>query len=252
MIVFVIGCARSGTSILGELMGSHHKVFYLGERMQATWNKGVETGHHYMTKNDVTLEREKDIKSCFVGHESGYVVEKCPPNILRISFIHAIFPEAKFIHIIRDGRDVACSLLPGLANSWQHLKPPGWHKIERLYDDPLKRGAWLWQSALRLGLIDIFAKDHLQIKYEDLVHDPLGTAVRVFSYLKMVIDPDVVAFCSKIQNRTIGSYQAKGQSHWFRNNHKVRVGRWIENIPENQIEEVESLCQPMLERLGYD
>lgn len=41
------------------------------------------------------------------------LVEKNPRHTLRIPFLKAIFPDAKIIHIVRDGRDVTCSLVPG-------------------------------------------------------------------------------------------------------------------------------------------
>ena len=39
-------------------------------------------------------------------------VEKSPRNILRVPYVRAIFPEARIVHIVRDGRDVACSMVP--------------------------------------------------------------------------------------------------------------------------------------------
>lgn len=251
MIAFIIGCARSGTSILGELMGSHEHICYIGERAQHIWHDGVVTGHHYMNAEDITLERREKISDYF-RHGGRRIVEKCPPNILRVLFIHGIFPKAKFIHIVRDGRDVACSLVPGLADSWQHLKPPGWQNAEAAYlNEPLKQGAWLWKNALYFGLRDLREIDHIQIKYEDLVYDPLGIAKQVFTYLRMTVDPNVMAFCSKIQDQTMGSYHANGQSHWYRSDHKYRVGRWKENIPKNKLAKIELICQPVLEQLEY-
>lgn len=256
MIVFIIGCARSGTSILGELIGSHHKAFYLGEQMQSVWHSMSVASHHRMTRDDITLKCRVTVKKFFDDTDNRLVlpnqilIEKTPPNILRTMFIHGILPDAKFIHITRDGRDVACSLVPGLTNSWQHLKPPGWKNAEMVYS-PLERGAWLWNNSLYFGLEELHRINHLQIRYEDLIRDPLAIAMQIFSYLKMVIDPNVVDFCSKIQNYTIGSYQAKGQSHWFRDDHKVRVGRWKENIPKKKVAKIEKLCQPILGQLGY-
>jgi hypothetical protein len=58
------------------------------------------------------------------------VVEKSPRNALRIPFLRAVFPEARFVVIVRDGRDVACSLMPGIGGTeWRHLKPPDWKEL---------------------------------------------------------------------------------------------------------------------------
>lgn len=258
MIIFIIGCARSGTSILGELIGAHHQAFYIGEQMQSIWYGMSTVSHHRMTRDDVTPGCKAIVKSCFDKLDSQVPdnqlwIEKTPPNILRTMFIHGILPEAKFIHIVRDGRDVACSLVPGLTDSWQHLKPPGWQNAELIYpNEPLKRGAWLWSNALYFGLSDLHKINHLQIRYENLVCDPLGIAKQVFAYLEMVVDSNIMAFCSKIQDRTQGSYHALGQSHWFRDDHEYRVGRWRENIPKDKVVEIEFICQPILEQLEYE
>ncbi len=174
-IAFIVGCARSGTSILGELIASHPKVKYIFEAHHIWEMAGYgPDGSHRLTENCATPEIIYKIRMWFLKQyeENKYIIEKNPRNVLRISFIKKIFPEAKIIHIIRDGRDVACSMVPGIGGDrWEHLKPPGWKYLKLNYTGPL-RCALAWKEIMEIALNDLRSIDHLQIKYEDLVLKP--------------------------------------------------------------------------------
>jgi len=110
-IALVIGAARSGTSILGELIAVHPHVKYIFEA-HSIWELaglGVNDSHR-LTEESATLQVRTQIRRWFEGQakHGGLVVEKNPRNVLRVSFIQQVFPEAKIIHIVRDGRDCAC------------------------------------------------------------------------------------------------------------------------------------------------
>ena len=62
----------------------------------------------------------------------------------------------------------------------------------------------------------------------------------------------VGAFCGKIQNATTGSHHAALQTHWYRDDHRQRVGRWRENLNPQQQQAVTAAIQSMLGRLGYE
>src|SRR5512135_1495714 len=107
-IAFVVGCARSGTSILGELIASHPSVKYLFEA-HSVWESaglGVEDSHRMLAEQG-TPAGKKGIRAWFEaqGGEAAFLVEKNPRNVLRIPFVREIFPEAGLVHIVRDGRD---------------------------------------------------------------------------------------------------------------------------------------------------
>jgi hypothetical protein len=180
------------------------------------------------------------------------VVEKCPRNALRIPFLRAVFPQARLIHIIRDGRDAACSLVPGMASGqWLHLRPPGWQEIQARHEGVV-RCAVAWQAIVQIALADLAGTDHLEVRYERLVADPQGAARELLEYLQLPPDPAVGEFARRIQDRTSGSYQARFQSQWYRHDHEVRVGRWRENLLPEQQDAIHALIGLTLSRLGYD
>ena len=254
-IALVVGCARSGTSILGELLAAHPSVAYVFEA-QRTWDQvgNARDQSHRLVAADATPEARAQIRAWFAEQlgSAALVVEKTPRNILRLPFVRAVFPEARVIHIVRDGRDVACSLLPGIGGAkWRHLKPPSWQRLLAEHTGVV-RCALVWNEVLEIALADLSDMPHLQVRYEDLIAAPERVATAVLRYLDLPEHPSVAAFLRKIQNETADSYHAERQVKWYRDDHAVRVGRWRENMTPPEQRVVGELLAPLLRRLGYD
>jgi hypothetical protein len=253
-IAFIVGVARSGTSILGELVGAHPDVKYIFEAY-VPWRlagRGID-GSDRFTAEQATPGVRRFIRWWFRWRKGNarIVVEKNPRNILRVPFLRAVFPEAKFIHIVRDGRDVTCSLLPGIGGRfWAHVRPPQWREIFSRYRGVI-RCAHAWNETIRIGLNDLADVPHLRIRYEDLVASPREIAGQIFEYLGLPLHPNVIEFCRNIQNSTEGTYQAKYQTVWSRRDHRRRVGRWRENLTAEQQHDITRILAPTLESLGY-
>ncbi|MEE9466070.1 MAG: sulfotransferase [Candidatus Neomarinimicrobiota bacterium] len=255
---FIIGIARSGTSILGELLCAHPQVTYLYEAYKL-WEFGGAgpNGSHRLTAEHatpkVTATIRGEIQEWFRlnGTPGNVLVEKCPRNVLRVPYLHAIFPEGGIIHIVRDGRDVACSMVPGCGgDSWNHLKPPSWTKLYSKYSGAV-RCALAWDESIRIAWQDLATIPHLQIRYEDLLSTPEEVVETLFAYLELDVDPAVTGFLNKIQDTTRGSYHAQHQGVWFRDNHRVRVGRYQENLTPDELHTINQLIGPTLTQLGY-
>jgi len=253
---FVVGCARSGTSILGELIASHPTVKYVFEAHEIWERAGSGEGDsHRLTAAYASPAVIRSIRDWFELERGSarLLVEKNPRNSLRIPFLRAVFPEAKIIHIVRDGRDTACSLLPGIGGAeWMHLKPPRWKEWMNGHSGVV-RCALAWQEVVEIALSDLETVPHLRVKYENLVVDPFGVATALQDYLGLSPDPAMTAFCRRISNRTEGSYHAQVQTMWFRPDHVLRAGRWREYREQapGEKEQVEELLRPTLTRLGY-
>lgn len=112
--IFIIGAARSGTTMLSHHLLAHHPAVAFWSEPAHVWR----FGHAYrssdrLTARDVTPRIRAFIVEQFSAflRESGKsrFMEKTPSNCFRLPFIFEIFPDAKFVHILRDGRDVAAS-----------------------------------------------------------------------------------------------------------------------------------------------
>jgi len=265
---FIVGCARSGTSILGEAVAADPRVTYLYE-VSPLWDKVLpERPDHRLTREDATAQTAAALRAELSGRaaEAGreVLVEKNPKHTLRIPFIDAIFADSRFIHIIRDGRDTVASLMfRNRGPDWGHLKTPGWEDLLRRYPTENHiRCAHQWRDSVRICRDDGRALPpgrYLEVRFEDLVRDPGPILEGLFRFLDLDLDqgqgglaPSVKAFLPKIQDATAGSYHAKRQVRHYMDNHAVRVGRFRENLTAEQLVQVEAICGDLLRELGYN
>jgi len=259
---FVIGCARSGTSILGEAIAAHPDVKYLFEA-SVIWNalQPIRVDDR-LTAADATPEIAEAARLALsqAGAEgSGQrLVEKNPKHVLRMPYLSKSFPDCRFVHLLRDGRDVVASLMfRNRGDSWGHLKTPGWKELlDRYPQDNHIRCAHQWRDSVKIARQD--AKElsltrtrYLEAKYEDLLRDPGGTLRLILQFLELEPHPQVDAFLPRIQDATRGSYHAKRQVRHYVENHTRRVGRHEENLTEKQLQDVLSVCGDLLKELGY-
>ncbi len=185
-IALIVGCARSGTSILGELVASHPDVTYIFEAHHLWESVGSgPDGSHRLDAAHATAGVRARVRQWFRAQAGSgkLIAEKTPRNVLRIPFLRAALPEARIIHIARDGRDVACSLVPGIGGAeWLHLKPPSWRRLLATRTG-VERCALAWKEILEIALDDLASVPHLQVRYEDLVTRPEDQAARITEYL---------------------------------------------------------------------
>ena len=106
--VLVIGVGRSGTQLLSWAL-EQHPAFYNSYENRYIWSYGQTTSaHDVRAASDITSKVRSFIRGYFCRRsaETGKtIIDKTPSNTFRVAFVHAVFPEAKIIHIIRDGRD---------------------------------------------------------------------------------------------------------------------------------------------------
>lgn len=122
--VFVLGTGRSGTTVLGLLLSMHKQVGFLNEP-KALWHclypsedligSYTNVPASYRLDSDAVGPRVvKKAQRLFGAYLfwscSSRVVDKYPELIFRVPFVRAIFPDAKFLFLVRDGRDTCQSI----------------------------------------------------------------------------------------------------------------------------------------------
>jgi hypothetical protein len=111
--IFIIGAPRSGTTLLGKVMRQHRDVCYI-EEPRMIWRYGNDSRSDMLKPEHARSNVIDHIRSRFAGQvrESGRIrlVEKSPSNALRMEFVDRVFPDARFIHIIRHGMDSVLSI----------------------------------------------------------------------------------------------------------------------------------------------
>ncbi len=270
--VFIVGCPRSGTSFLYHLLLSaggfaefhtQMNVFDVLEPIFGDLSK-PENKKKMMREwlsskafdvsglNAAKLE-SKVMASCNDGSEFMRIVmddvarvqgvdrwiDSTPTNIPHMPRISRDFPDALFVHIIRDGRDVALSL-----DQHKWSRPLPWDKKRSL----LAAGIY-WEWIIRKGRkhgVDLGPR-YMEVRYEDLAQNPEPSLKRLGEFLSHDLSYD------RIQKGKIGSINKPLTA--FKDELKEGkfspVGRWKSKFPEKQLIWFERLVGKYLLELGY-
>lgn len=115
--VLILGAARSGTKLMRSLVAKGSGLAEVSYDVNYLWRIGSENApHDALAASDLSDEtvariRQEIARAAGVAAGSYDFVEKTVSNILRIPYVLKVFPEARFVVVIRDGRDVAESAL---------------------------------------------------------------------------------------------------------------------------------------------
>lgn len=122
--IYVLGQGRSGTTLLGKVLGMHRDLAFLNEP-KALWQSALEDddligsysaepGRYRMGAEDATPAKVGRLRKSYAAYamlsRSARVVDKYPELIFRYEFLRKAFPGARVIIITRDGRQAAASV----------------------------------------------------------------------------------------------------------------------------------------------
>lgn len=208
--VFLIGSPRSGTTWLQRMLGTHEAIVtgqetdlfngYLKDWV-ALWKQQfpyeeehtlfrrfrglpsiitqAEFSQLLKTAVDFVHERLLALKPT-----AWVILEKNPGYSLCTELIEQCIPAAKYIHIVRDGRDVAASLIAA-SKGWGKFWSPS--KIEK--------AAFIWRQYVEAARRLVTSDRYLEIRYEDISADGLRVVTRCFDFCGV---PCTYDDCSKI------------------------------------------------------
>lgn len=159
-----------------------------------------------------------------------------PEHLLYVDEIKRQIPDALFVHIIRDGRDVALSYAK---QGWSHPLP--WDKGERLAVAGL-----YWEWLVRQGRAQgqRLGADYLEVRFEELVTEPQQTLLRLSEFIEHDLNYD------RIQNAGIGSV-GRPNSSFADESYFNPVARWKTKMSRDQTSAFEALLGDFLKKLEY-
>ncbi len=153
---------------------------------------------------------------------------RCMPTIMEL------FPDAKIVHIIRDGRDVASSLLPlsfGPNSAYVAAKK--------------------WRNFIEHGLQ--YASEHpnhvYTLRYEDLIDNPEKYLREICDFVEEPFTEEMLNF-HKSGTTRVPRKAIHGQLNKPVN--KERTARWKRDLTPSQVRVFEAVAGPLLDRLGYE
>jgi uncharacterized membrane protein YkvA (DUF1232 family) len=246
--IVIGGCHRSGTTLLRVLLGRHPKIVdgpestvflsrissptEIGELFEM--DPGVIAGWQRQSRTQVEfIERFQAAVLAAAGKPIW--AEKTPGNVLRFGFVRRHFPNARLIHIVRDGRDVVCSM-----RRLRWPKPCGRPGSA----EELRRCAEYWARYVTAGRR--FAADprYFELHYEDLVRDPEPVLRALIEFVGLEWSDEVLAG----KNRAPGHPQVR---EWAAVD-TAALGTWREELQPAEKQIVCEAIGELLIELGYE
>jgi hypothetical protein len=312
-IFFVVGYQKSGTTWLMKMLDSHPEILCQGEGRpfgrnwrqehlkqrrgsypptslyhamlsaedlrywieRSVWSKGEDTDEHLANLTGLAIEyflTQRLLKSGkkLVGDKTVLL----DAEIVRE--IRAICPEAKVIHIIRDGRDVAIS---AMHQRWNRAVDQGGSikttpeqlaKREAYRKDPqellktdegifpegfIRKGARRWCARVSKTMKDgpaLLGANYAEVKYEDLLENPAEELRRLLEFLGADASEQVVSGCvsaATFERLSGGRKRGREAASFYR---KGIAGDWKNVFTEQNKQEFKAAAGDLLIELGYE
>jgi hypothetical protein len=203
-VCFVTGWFRSGTTWVSHLIGAHPEAYWLGETNLANsllpclgdallaWKGGKYAWPIGWTEPDwadlagALRGTFSAIHRRFSTRLDHLLVEKSPGNTRFAPFLSAVWPEAAFVHVLRDPRDV-------IVSSWRtagHADHAKWQSFE----DYARNAGRMWCAGERaVAALKAMGTVPHTIRYEELFADPTAGTARLYDFLGLQWTPGLLA-----------------------------------------------------------
>lgn len=239
--VLILGCPRSGTSIVGELFEIMPFYRYHFEPAVTRLRVGPPGTGPVAAKNPVTFVPPDD------PTEDDSIAARTPGLACDLASVRALL-DPVVIWVVRDPVDTVASLGPGLSSGWGHgPRPPWWQ--EALGWDVTRRAAsfWVWINQSGFGAVP----DALVVRFEELISDTATTVGRIWDHVGFTSHPELLGQ----YERMVGderAYQAAYQDRWADPSaSRSRIGRGRRDLPASAVDLVETVTAAAAERFGY-
>ncbi|GII03265.1 sulfotransferase family protein [Planobispora takensis] len=271
--IFILGCPRSGTTLLQLMTHSHPRMAIPPEtrfmvaayqrRLQfgdlddqahrrelAEWIVGRRQSRFYELRLDAAKVTEEIVEGPpTLGSALGIVLrayaarfrkerwgDKRPSYFQNVDVLLRLFPDAQFVHLIRDGRDCVAS-----------LKEMPW------YDGSVHSAVSVWAEAIdfaRNGAAKLPAGSYHELRYEDLTADPETSLRGLCDFLDEDFDP---AMC---EPGKVARLAVPARKTWHdRTRGEIttsRAGSWRDRLTRREVSLCETVLGERLQAYGYE
>jgi len=269
---FVVGCPRSGTTLLRAMINAHSQIAIPGEShfitRMARERERYERPDGYAAEafaDDIladdrfklwglpdravrasiadagpTAQLADAIRALFAAYAAHrgkpLYGDKTPGYVRELPLLAELFPEARFVHIVRDGRDVALSLMDvdWAATSIDTLADFWRTNVDRASEAHAELGAGRYREIL----------------YEDLIDDPERVLRGVCTFLELPYEPGMLSYYEHAADLVASLRSAQDHRHIA-----VRPTKglrdWRIHMSPEDLSRFESIAGESLERSGY-
>lgn len=232
--IFIVGCGHSGTSIMLAILNNHPQFYGIT----------YESALFKQSEAEIRATMQQWDEQCIAAGKKRWI-EKTPPHIFQIKKFLLHRPQSQFIIMLRDGRDVVCSLK---------------HRTEyKSFETRVDR--WIYENLAGLPYWD--HPNVTVVKYEDLVSNPEKTLEKVLSFLGEEYIGEVLNYHqqpkhwyhSEIAKPT--TIETQNDHHQLRNwqiNQPLfdGRGRWQTEMSISEQQKFQTIAQKYLRLFGYD
>jgi hypothetical protein len=261
---FIVGSARSGTTLLRLMLNAHPDVAvppesrFITELWRGESEVGVKSflnalsGHDRFTAWELPIEavrqeiggRERmPYADTIDGAYRAYARargkkrwgDKTPRYVESIPFLAKLFPDARFVHLVRDGRNVALS----------YADVPFGPKT-------VAKAAELWARRVSAGISagrSLEPGRYIEMRYEDLVEDIEGRTKELTEFLDLPFDEGMLDYTERSRSDVLPR-AAKYNPH-VTEKPIARTRSWETDMPDRHVAVFEALAGPVLTELGY-
>lgn len=258
---FIVGCGRSGTTLLRTMLNHHPEVaiplesIFIIDYLRAGSNVSVETMKHLLIDEGELQEWNlklgvTDLYGCrtavdlitrlhelYIAQEGKRLWAQKTPRFVRYGeLLKTAYPHAKFIHVIRDPRATVSSLIRSNV-----------HNSNALY------GSKRWLKDVRAGvqLKAHYPDDVMEVRYEDLVIEPEATLKQVCAFLALVYDP-VMLMYHETGTQEYSKYYEQAHEKLNCPPSRNRIDAWRKQLSPREVALIETLCDETMRQFGYE
>jgi hypothetical protein len=264
--LFIIGAPRSGTTWLQVMLGSHPQICttveltlfhrytaplieaWRRERQrteQGRWQRGLPFLWDEIEFYDFLGDFVKQVYRRVQARkpDATHVLDKNPGYSLHVEDIHRILPEARFVHVLRDGRDVALSMVAARRRAGFGV-------------GTIPKAARLWkQMVLGAREASQYQGRYLEVRYERMLTNGEEVLSEVLDFCRLPASAaDVLAiweshqFERMKQKRQTGDPRVQSTEGHYRHG---KAGGWRQELPPLQRAIFQKTAGDLLEQLGY-
>lgn len=238
--IFILGTGRSGTTVLGTLLSMHKDVGFLNEP-KALWHAiygsedlagsyTLQKAFYRLDTKHVSSKVKKDAHHLFSAYLTAVcstrIVDKYPELIFRVPFVKEIFPDAKFLFLVRNGWDTCSSianwsqeagaLVNQVTHNWWGRDNRKWHLLvdEIITPDPYYQNAITairslrdhfnmaaveWTATMREGLkmLQRYPNDILAIRFEEMTNNVTECLETILNFCELSDDKKMREYAEK-------------------------------------------------------
>lgn len=263
--IFIVGCPRSGTTLAFSLLSRSAMVRSLGHEGHALWNAYQHPRLRGWSSDRVTARQIQPSEPAFLYGAIGSIadsyrfLEKTPKNVMRIDYLAALFPDAMFVLVKRDGRAVVSSLIEGwlarrgisyrlpvglelaeyVGRYWSYILPPTWQSM--VYSSVADIAALQYAASYEIALADtaaLPADSVVEVFYEELVSRPVDELRRILERLDLDESHSALTIAGQLKRHVVGAISMPHE------------GKWRER--QESVDRILPLIAPTMTRLGYE